>query len=327
MAAPIPSGTSMSINSDLSSGDVADAPYPDLTPNELEAIARKHGLPLGPWEALPIRGIVNRVYACEDAILRIPRNEPDAIRDTMTESMAVPLAMASGIRTPDLLAFDNDRDLVPVPFGAYARVHGDVILEALPGEAERMTACQKLGEDLGRLHSVVPRVPDPEGILDFPEPDDPARHLADLQRGGYLAAEEAVWLGRWIDHLRPAFEVTLPEVFCHWDVHELNVLVDRAGDPWLIDWGDAGYGDPAEEFGVFPLAGIPAMLEGYLREREVDEGFAGRLLWAQLSHGLRRASRPASSTGYAPGPFTRFIRLWQFCVDAPEMFQPWLPRR
>lgn len=327
MAEPIRSGTSMSISSEASSGDVADAPYPDLSSAELEAIARKHGLPLGPWEALPIRGIVNRVYACEDAILRIPRNEPDALRDTMTESMAVPLAMASGIRTPALLAFDNDRDVVGVPFGAYARIHGDVILEALPGEAERLIACEKLGEDLALLHSSVPRIADPHGILDVPEPDDPREHLASLERDGFLAVEEAIWLGRWIDHLEPAFAFEKPEVFCHWDLHELNVLVDHAGDPWLIDWGDAGYGDPAEEFGVFPLAGIPSMLEGYLREREVDEGFAGRLLWAQLCLALRRAARPASADGYAPGPFTRVIRLWQFCVDAPEMFQPWLPRR
>lgn len=52
----------------------------------------------------------------------------------------------------------------------------------------------------------------------------------------------------------------------------------------IIDWGDAGWGDPALEFGQAPMAAIPYLLEGY---RDVAPELLGdapeaRIVWDQI---------------------------------------------
>ena len=38
----------------------------------------------------------------------------------------------------------------------------------------------------------------------------------------------------------PKFDRTQPLVLCHMDLHMNNIIVDRKGMPWIIDWGRAG---------------------------------------------------------------------------------------
>ena len=38
----------------------------------------------------------------------------------------------------------------------------------------------------------------------------------------------------------PKFDATYPLVLCHMDIHPRNILVDKLGTPWLVDWGFAG---------------------------------------------------------------------------------------
>lgn len=46
--------------------------------------------------------------------------------------------------------------------------------------------------------------------------------------------------GSYKPHLYPIFDVSHPLVLCHMDLNMRNIIVDRRGDVWLIDWGMAG---------------------------------------------------------------------------------------
>ncbi|TVR02674.1 MAG: hypothetical protein EA403_08080 [Spirochaetaceae bacterium] len=55
--------------------------------------------------------------------------------------------------------------------------------------------------------------------------------------------------------------------FIHGDIHPMNVMCSSAGELLaIIDWGDAGWGDPFLDFAGIPFDHIPAALEGYEAE-------------------------------------------------------------
>ena len=59
----------------------------------------------------------------------------------------------------------------------------------------------------------------------------------------------------------------------------------------LIDWGDAGWGDPTFDFAQIPLLAIPYVLEGY---REVAPGLLGgtlkeRIIWDKLDYAMMKS--------------------------------------
>ncbi|KAF8876448.1 kinase-like domain-containing protein [Mucidula mucida] len=84
----------------------------------------------------------------------------------------------------------------------------------------------------------------------------------------------------WYDHLRyavlvrrhrrtgrlepqnyPTFDATQPLVLCHMDLNMRNIMVDRNGEVWLVDWGMAGAFPPWLEYAnlvLFSRAAIPA---------------------------------------------------------------------
>ncbi|CAM3791289.1 hypothetical protein DESA109040_21580 [Deinococcus saxicola] len=98
---------------------------PDLTPADLAAFSQKYGLEVG-LARLPSVGIVNRVYRtalnAQTIVLRVPMPGDDS--DARTESVAAPAAFHAGVRTPELLIFDDDRDVVNAPMTVYAFAPG-----------------------------------------------------------------------------------------------------------------------------------------------------------------------------------------------------------
>ena len=90
----------------------------------IDAVFARHGVS-GPWEPLPSTGLANRVYATADVVLRVATDHPDGVVDARTESVAAPVARAAGVLTPRLIAFDDTRTLVDVPFSLWERVRGE----------------------------------------------------------------------------------------------------------------------------------------------------------------------------------------------------------
>ena len=56
----------------------------------------------------------------------------------------------------------------------------------------------------------------------------------------------------------------------------------------IIDWGDAGWGDPALEFAQIPLAAVPFVMTGYESEAvdRLGELPEARVIWDKLHYAL-----------------------------------------
>ena len=219
-------------------------PFPELSDEQLLAICDRHGFPRGPFGRLESTGVVNAIYTVADTIvLRIPKDAPGTLEDTFTESVAVPAAMAAGVRTPALLAFDETLDIVDVPFGAYEWVHAP---HGWPGTS---AGWRDLGRQLATLHHGVAACPDPQGRLDEPGRWCSADQMMEGLRG--LDADVRRELEASFVRLEPAvqdFEANGTVRFLHDDVKDTNLLLDGDDRVVLIDWGDAGWGDAAIDF-------------------------------------------------------------------------------
>ena len=267
-------------------------PFPELTEEQLLAICARHGFPRGPFGRLASTGVVNAIYTVGDGIvLRIPKDARGTLADTYTESVAVPAVMAAGVRTPALLAFDDSREIVDVPFGAYEWVHAP---HGWPGTA---AGWRELGRQLAALHEGVTECADPFGRL-----DDPGRWTsADQMMEGLAGLGDADLR----QGLHTAFRQLEPAVrdfaehgtlrFLHDDIKDSNLLRADGDVVHLIDWGDAGWGDAAIDFRNLPPDRTAEVLRGYREVVTTDDTFEDRVRWDQLGAYARRRVSSARS--------------------------------
>ena len=79
-----------------------------------------------------------------------------------------------------------------------------------------------------------------------------------------------------------------PEVeprFIHDDLHSMNIMCSNSGALMaILDWGDAGWGDPALDFAAMPLEAIGPALEGYEAETShpLSARFVAQVAWYRL---------------------------------------------
>ncbi|HVS12436.1 MAG TPA: aminoglycoside phosphotransferase family protein [Thermoanaerobaculia bacterium] len=251
----------------------------------IDAMFRRHGV-RGRWEPLPSTGLANRVYATHDVVLRVATDHPDGVVDARTESVAAPAARAAGIRTPRLIAFDDSRTLVDRPFSLWERVHGETLGLADLAHGRMADVWRDVGRELAALHLRVRACPDPDGYLDHPgreEDLDALLHqLVDARR---VDRGTARGVERLIEELLPHLGGSGEVRFLHNDVHPMNVMCSTTGQLLaILDWGDAGWGDPTLEFAAIPLEAMPFALAGYEAEAPGLLGAApeARFVWDKL---------------------------------------------
>jgi Vanillate O-demethylase oxygenase C-terminal domain len=89
--------------------DYDTMPFPVLNDRQLRAIVARHGLPVGDSiERMATGGVVHALWAMGDRyVLRVPKDEEMCLGDLRAEVVAIPIARASGVRTPDLLDFSH----------------------------------------------------------------------------------------------------------------------------------------------------------------------------------------------------------------------------
>ena len=264
----------------------------NLDPDLIDAMFAMHGIP-GSWAPMTATGIANRIYATHDVVLRVATNHPDGVPDARTESVAAPAAYAAGIQTPRLIAFDDSRALVDRPFSLWERVHGETLGLLELGPTRLADVWRQVGRQLFRIHDRVRVCPDPKGYLDTPGREMDLRpllnRLADAGRLDDATAEEVAQL---ISELAPHVTAGVDDRFVHNDVHDMNVMCSTAGKLLaIIDWGDAGWGDPTLDFAAIPLDTIPYALEGYELEGPGALGAfpEARFIWDKLQDAMDAA--------------------------------------
>jgi aminoglycoside phosphotransferase (APT) family kinase protein len=291
----------------------------------LSRFASAHGL--GGRAIVPMRatGIANDIWALgDDFVLRVGRDWDEAWSDARTESVAVPVARAAGVRTPALVVFDDSRAVIDAAVTVYERVHGDTMGLVLASRADWSAAMRGIGRDLARLHLGVTAVADPNGWLDDPGTEDPRRWLEPCAP---LLGEQIEFFSRWLDRLEPAARTRVQPRFLHDDVHAFNIMVDAHGEYLaLLDWGDAGWGDPAIELATFAIDWIDPLVEAYAEAAPelVDDGFGARVLWNQIGHSLRKTAKPRPGRSAALGR-ARLHRLAAFVRAGASRWRAWSP--
>jgi aminoglycoside phosphotransferase (APT) family kinase protein len=263
---------------------------PAAVDDSVDRILARHGV-RGPWAPLQATGIANRIYATADVVLRIATDHPEAVDDARTESVAAPVARDAGVLVPRLLAFDESKTLIDRPYSIWERIHGETLGLLPPDPRRDCQAWTAVGRELARLHRRVRACADPHGWLDQPDRElDLAERLRQLVSAERIDTATANELDRWIEVLWPAVTAPTERCFLHNDVHPMNVMCAADGSLLaLIDWGDAGWGDPALELAQVPCAAIPALVDGYESEARdlLGDRPEPRILWDKLDYALR----------------------------------------
>lgn len=294
----------------------------NLTAEQVRALAERHGLPPLDWPKPAAVGAANTVYFLSNEVVLRVAHSPEGAAAAERERRLLPLATRAGVRTPALVGFGQVPGAPGRPYLLLARVPGENLgtLGLAPGQIPEVY--RELGRDLARWH-LRPAAPD-DPLADLPRDphDDPRPGLASLVERGLLSAEASAWLGLWLDRLAPL--AARPAVWrvVHGDARPSNVLVSGSPTSYraLLDWGDAGWADPASEFALMPLRAVPFALEGYraVRPETQDEVSEARVLWYHLAwavHALARA--PARELTWSAPPAGRLLELLRFYAERP----------
>ena len=303
-------------------------PFVTLTDAQLAEIVTRHDLTLsGPIQPMASNGVVHALWALgRDFVLRVPKPEEMCLGDLRAEVAAIPVARAGGVRTPALIAFDDSGEILEVPYAIVERVHGTDLSRLAPDDARFPDLFRQLGEQLATLHTAP--VPDPHPRFRVPGTWDVDALLAETVAAGMLDTNAQRWFARVLEETKTDHPTTRT-CFLHNDVKPDNMMVNQRDELVLIDWGDAGIGDPAYDLAGLRAAAIARALVGY---REIvggatDPTFEQRIVRLALSNalaGLRRS--PATGPSWYRPLAAVMADLLAFATDHPETWRHWLGR-
>ncbi|MBK5287792.1 MAG: aminoglycoside phosphotransferase family protein [Acidimicrobiia bacterium] len=304
-------------------------PFLTLTDDQLHAIVDRHDLAVrGEIAPMPSNGVVHALWSLgDDYVLRVPKAEALCLGDLHAEVVAIPIARAAGVRTPDLIGFDDTADLVEVPYTIVERVHGVDLARRPPDDPANPDLYRQLGLQLATLHR-APK-PEPHPWLRPPESRDVDELLAESVNAGMLSADVAQWFASVLASIEPSPGGRIPSCFLHNDVKPDNVMLDNGGQVVLIDWGDATIGDPALDLACLPAAAIADTLAGYREifppgEDPTLERRVARTAITNAIAGLRRS--PALGPSWYRPLATGVADLLGFATDQPDVWRGWLGR-
>ncbi|NUW34206.1 aminoglycoside phosphotransferase family protein [Nonomuraea sp. SMC257] len=301
---------------------------PEYEPSHetLAAIAGRHGSAAGRIRPLPA-GVANRVFLLgDDLVLRVPRTER-FLPDLVKEAAVIPAARRAGVRTPEVVAFDDTCSVVEVPYMVLTRARGADLAELDLPSAATDHVLRQVGRELAKLHRLSPATAPALAALPVDGAADPWALTHRLLKEGWIDAEHARWLTGWFDRLSAHLPADPPMVLVHGDIAPQNLLVspETARLDGIVDWGDAQWADPATDFAKIPLTGVPAMLDGYRWESgERTSAWEARVLWFHLTWALGRLADPAPRPGerhWTAPPAGRLLGLLRFFASAPPA--PW----
>ncbi len=231
-------------------------------------------------------GFVNRVYAISvqaarpgsavdgELVLRIAQHA-SAVEVLEREHAVHEAVFATGYPTPEPLLLDTDSTTFGAPFALMRRSAGAPLVDQLIGTPwvapARMGAMADL---LARLHTLPTTAPAFDG------PTTEARAMARFVEHGIPGPAVC----RWLDaHHRPAATTVV-----HLDFHALNVLFVGARPSAVLDWQNAGLGDPVHDLADARLVFLvgPTDLPAALKpaEQTLRRALAARLVGRYRRH-------------------------------------------
>jgi aminoglycoside phosphotransferase (APT) family kinase protein len=282
-------------------------PMPYVSKAELDAIVAQHRLSIdGPTVPIESAGVVHALWRLgSKLLLRVPKDEAMCLADHRCEAVAIPLAIDAGVRTPRLVVFDDSLELLSVPYSVVEYISGENLTDLRPIDDHYQRTYEQLGEQLALLHR--PTVPSSVNPWLRMPGDSPAEAFFDeVVAAGLLHVDGVAWLRDVCSRLDGviAEAVSPPSVLLHNDIKPDNLMIDEVGDVHLIDWGDCGYGDPADDFHALPC-GLSSQPSGAIDQRQstIDRSRQGSFEWSSPAASRRSAERPFSDpVGIAQSP-------------------------
>ena len=165
-----------------------------------------------------------------------------------------------------------------------------------------------------------------EGLADREILPDP-RELAEiLASGGWMTRSEARWLVSWLDRLAPDGLAAVESRLLHGDTQASNTMVSTSPFQYtaVLDWGSAGWGDPAWDFAGVPLRAVPHLLSGYRMGgmNGATDTIEPRILWRHIQLALFTAQRePQPGRSWAERPMSMILEIARFFLSDPP--EPW----
>jgi aminoglycoside phosphotransferase (APT) family kinase protein len=300
---------------------------PSVSNAVLSAIVARHGLTVD-GEIAPVgsAGVVHALWRLGSRLLlRVPKNEAMCLGDHRCEAVAIPLAIGAGVRTPRLVVFDDSLALLPVPYSVVEYINGHNLAALRPNDDRYQQAYEQLGEQLALLHR-APVPLSPHAWLRIPE-DSPAEAFFDeVVAAGLVHVDGVAWFKEVCNRLDAAIAETdpTPLALLHNDIKPDNVMIDEVGDVHLIDWGDCGYGDPADDFHALPMRALQPTLRGYRLTTIGDRSLEARIVRAIVARSLSTLRRTPllGPSWYRPIAAT-LTDLLTFAVDEPATWSRW----
>lgn len=272
---------------------------------QLSAITGKHGLTPPHQLPMPWTGAASHVYPVGDMVIKVPFDRPDTIKALTTEAVVAPIMRMLGVQTPEMIAFDDTRDILPVPFLVFRRVIDASSLQQLAHNPDSVRdAWVEAGKQIACVHGIRQGADVPIELRTFRQsPElDPRPWVDELHSKDALATDDTRWLHILLDRLAPFALDDVPIVLCHGDLNAANILVDEHSHRFraIIDWAGAGWLDAAWDFAAVSLDVVPFLLAGHrsVAPLPLDHTAEARICWCQVQmrlFGVRQLASPESA--------------------------------
>ncbi|MCU0316598.1 MAG: aminoglycoside phosphotransferase family protein [Fimbriimonadaceae bacterium] len=302
----------------------AQRSWPEL--DQISSYLAKIGFPISGSLAPASRQGITSFVAVSPGELAVKISiDPELEEDFLTERAAASVLIGSQVWTPRLLHWDDSRSEFPGIVAIWDYASG----EPLASQTWQPERWNEMARDLGaQIAEWQNLTSPPHPHFDIPTHDSWEPSLERALREGRVLPRDEAWFRSYGTHLDTSLATEAPSVFLHNDLHSGNVMVTHAAKlAGIIDWGDAGFGDPVLDFHCLMAPLLPGLIEGYSAAGgSVDEAFAGRLMQAHFCRVVADFARPWTGDWLSWTGQVRWEALESFWDSRPgSIWRHWLP--